>query len=152
VSNSAPLILEEGDAREIGYVTDLKRLLQAIDETMPRDSVLYLEGTSIAPDVATFLESRSAKDQREVTPNTLWPKPKVFHVPLAGDNLAQLRNLADNHADPEVADHLVVYRRDDVLLWAHDAGYGYVRVARNLRESIVNALRNALGDRIRNTG
>src|SRR5689334_12962288 len=104
---------------------------------MPKDSVLYLEGTSIAPDVATFLESRPAKDQREVTPNTLWPKPKVFHVPLAGDNVAQLRHLAENHADPEVADHLVVYRGDDVLLWAHDAGYGYVRVARNLRESIV---------------
>ncbi|HEX9198148.1 MAG TPA: hypothetical protein VF865_01205, partial [Acidobacteriaceae bacterium] len=80
---------------------------------------------------------------------TLWPKPKVFHIPLTGDNLADFRNLAENHAEPEVADHLVVYRGNDVLLWAHDAGYGYVYVARDLSKSIVEAVRDALGDAIR---
>jgi len=63
--------------------------------------------------------------------------------------LAEFRNLAENHAEPEVADHLVVYRGEEVLLWALDAGYGYVRVARDLSESIVEALRDALGDAIR---
>ena len=151
MNNGAPLILEDADAREIGYVTDFYKLLRAIDETMPKDAVLYLEGTSIAPDVASFLESRPAPDQREITANTLWPKPKTFHIPLTGDNVAQLRNLAEKHAEPEVADHLVVYRGEVVLLWAHDAGDGYVRISRDLSESIVKALREALGDRIRNT-
>ena len=82
--------------------------------------------------------------------NTLWPKPKVFHIPLTGDTLGQFRDLADKHAAAEVADHLGVYRDEDVLLWAHDAGYGYVYVARDLSESIVEALRDALGDAIRN--
>ena len=148
----APLDLWEGEDLEIGYVTDFYKLLQAIDEAMPKDAVLYLEGTSIAPDVASFLESRSAQDQREITANTLWPKPKVFHIPLTRDNLADLRNLAEQHAAAEVADHLVVYRGEDVLLWAHDAGYGYVRVARNLRESIVESLRDSLGGAIRKRG
>ncbi len=151
MNKGAPLILKEADAREIGYVTDFYKLLRAIDEAMPKDAVLYLEGTSIAPDVASFLESRPALERHEITANTLWPKPKVFHIPLTGDNLAQLRNLAENHAAAEVADHLVVYRGEVVLLWAHDAGYGYMRVARDLSESIVKALRDALGDRIRNT-
>ncbi len=151
MNDRAPLILKDADALEIGYVTDLYRLLRAIDEAMPKDAVLYLEASAIAPDVASFLESRPAQDRREIKANTLWPKPKVFHIPLTGDNLAQLRNLAEKHAEPEVADHLVVYRGEDVLLWAHDAGYGYVNVASDLSESIVEVLRDALGDAIRNT-
>ena len=149
MNDGAPLILKEADAREIGYVTDLYKLLRAIDEAMPKDAVLYLEGTDFAPDVVTFLESRPAQDRREIKAHTLWPKPKVFRLPLTGDNLVEFRNLAENHAEPEVGDHLVVYRGEEVLLWAHDAGYGYVRVARDLSESIVAALRDALGDAIR---
>jgi hypothetical protein len=151
VSDGAPLILSDADALEIGYVTDLYELLRAIDEAMPKDAVLYVEATAIAPDVASFLETRSARDRRQITPNTLWPKPKVFHMPLTGENLAEFRDLAERHAEPEVADHLVVYRGEDVLLWAHDAGDGYVDIARDLSESIVEAFRDALGDAIRNT-
>jgi hypothetical protein len=43
VNDRAPLILKDADALEIGYVTDLYRLLRAIDEAMPKDAVLYLE-------------------------------------------------------------------------------------------------------------
>ena len=150
MSDRAPLILSEADALEIGYVTDLYKLLRAIDEAMPKDAVLYVEATAIANDVASFLETRAAQDWHEITANTLWPRPKVFHIPLAGDNLAELRDLAEKHAEPEVADHLVVYRGEDVLLWAHDAGDGYVDVSRDLSESIVEAFRDALGDAIRN--
>jgi hypothetical protein len=70
-------------------------------------------------------------------------------MPLTGANLAEFRTLAERHAAPEVGDHLVVHRGADVLLWAHDAGYGYVRVARDLSESIVE--RHVLGDAIKNT-
>ena len=148
MNDGAPLILDENDAVTIGYVTDFGRLLRAIDEAMPKNAVLYLEGRP-DPDVASFLESRPAQDPRQISANTLWPKPKVFHLPLAGDNLAELRKLAAQHAPPEVADHLVVYHNEAVYLWAHDAGYGYVDVARYLSESIIESLRNALGDAIK---
>jgi hypothetical protein len=124
--------------------------LHAGEKVGGTSAVLHTGGLQFASEKAV-LESRPAQDRREITANTLWPKPKIFHIPLTGDNLAQLRHLAEKHAEPEVADHLVVYRREDVLLWAHDAGYGYVRVARDLSESIVEALRDALGDAIRNT-
>ena len=148
MNDGAPLILDENDAVTIGYVTDFHKLLRAIDEAMPKDAVLYLEGTP-DPDVASFLASRPAQDPRQISANTLWPKPKVFHLPLAGDNLAELRKLAAQHAPPEVADHLVVYHNEAVYLWAHDAGNGYVDVARYLHESILESLRNALGNAIK---
>jgi hypothetical protein len=149
VSDGAPLLLTEDDAVTIGYVTDFHQLLRAIDEVMPKDAVLYVEGTSVAPEVVSFLESRPAQNPCAIKANTLWPKPKVFHIPLTGDNLAEFRKLADKHAAPEVADHLVVYRGESVLLWAHDAGYGSVDIARTWSESIVEPLRKALGNAVR---
>jgi hypothetical protein len=133
----------------IGYVTDLYALLRAVDETMPRDTILYLEGTSFAPEIRDFLSSRRAPLSREIALGTISPRPETFHLPLAGTNLADLRALAERHAEPEVTDHLAVYRGDDLLLSAHDAGDGDVQVARALPEQTVERLRLALGEALR---
>ena len=143
------LALSEDDALVAGYVTDFDELLRAIDEVMPKDAVLYVEGTSIAPDVAAFLDERKAGDPQAIEPGTIWPKPAVFHLPLGGTNLVELREIAESHAEPEVADHLVVYRGRQVLLWAHDAGAGYVELSRALPAGVVRSFQDSLGDALR---
>ena len=144
-----PLTLGEADAVRVGYVSDFYALLRAIDEAMPREAVLCLEGTTVAPDVASFLESRQATHRKRVAPNTLWPEPRFFHLALTGTDLSELRALAEQHAEPEIAQHLVVYRDHEVLMWAHDAGMDYVWVSRQLPGSVVEAFRESLGDALR---
>lgn len=144
-----PLSLSDDDALVVGYVKDFYELLRAIDEVMPKDAVLYLEGTSIVPEVAAFLDTRQPVDRPRIEPNTLWPKPRFYHLPLAGTNLSDLRALAERYAEPEVADHLVVYRDLDVLLWAHDAGDGYVALSRSLPDETIERFRDSLGGALR---
>jgi len=151
-ADRTPLRLHDEDAVDIGYVTDLYELLLAIDEVLPKDAILYLEGTSIVPAVSEFLQASEADETPEVEPNTTWPRPRVFHLPLTGTNLAELRSLADRHAEPEIANHLVVYRGDDVLLWAHDAGNGHVQLSRSLSSEVVERFRAALGTTLRERG
>jgi hypothetical protein len=150
-AGGAPLQLHDEDTVDVGYVSDFYELLRAVDEVLPKDAILYLEGTSIAPAVSDFVTAREAGENPEVEPNTIWPKPRVFHLPLGGTNLKELRSLADQHAEPEVADHLVVYRGSDVLLWAHDAGNGHVQLSRRLprqtRGRFTEALCASLRDR-----
>jgi hypothetical protein len=140
-----PLTLARADELPIGYVSDLYVLLRAIDQVMPRDAVLCIEGASLALDVASFLEARQPPHPPTIAANTLGPKNEFFHLPLTGNNLSGLRVLAERHAEPEIADHLVVYRDRDVLLWAHDVGSGYVSMSRQLSEATVEAFRQALG-------
>lgn len=144
-----PLRLSDDDALVVGYVKDFYALLRAIDEVMPKGAVLCLEGTSIVDEVAAFLDARQPVDRPAIEANTLWPKPRFFHLPLSGTNLAELRALSEHHAEPEVADHLVVYRDADVLVWAHDAGAGYVTVSRFLPEETVERFRSSLGGALR---
>ena len=124
--DGAWLRFAEGDYDVLGYVDDFHALLRAIDVAMPKDASLRVEGGPgvIAPDVETFLRSRPSADPRPIAHNTIWPAPLTFDVSLAGATMAGLRDLAERHAEPEVCDHLVVYRGDELLLWAHDAGDG----------------------------
>jgi hypothetical protein len=118
--------------------------LRAIDEAMPRDATLYLEGTSIAPEVKDFLGLHEAPATQRVAPGTLYPAPEAYHLPLEHPNLAELRSIAERHAEPEVADHLAVYRGDALLLTAYDAGAGDVYVTRVIPANNLLALRRAL--------
>jgi hypothetical protein len=143
------LRFRDGESVALGYVTDLYVLLRAIDETMPKDGTLYIEGTSIAAEIKSFLSSRAAPEPRTVAPGTLWREPETFHLPLQGTNLTELRALAEHHAEPEVADHLAVYRGDELLLTAHDAGDGEVYISRALPTRTVQELLGRLGDALR---
>src|SRR5437588_769919 len=57
----------------LGYVSDLYALLRAIDETMPKDATLYVEGSSIARAVREFLGARPAASHRELERGTRNP-------------------------------------------------------------------------------
>lgn len=140
-----PLVLAEDDEVIVGYVSDLYALLRAIDEVMPGEAVLCIEGTSVAPEIVSFLESRQARHPRAIAPNTVGPNNHFFHLPLTGTNLSDLRLLAERHPKPEIADHLVVYRDRQILLWAGDAGSGHVSVSRHLPQATFDAFRQTLG-------
>ena len=147
-----PLRLDPADSITLGYGTDFHVLLRAIGEAMPEDAVLCLEGTDIGPVVTRFVEVRQPAEVPETEPNTIWPKPRFLHLPIAGTNLPELLAVSEGGEEYEVADHFVVYRGDQVLLWAHDAGDGYVRVWKSLDAATVERLRSALGDSLRPEG
>jgi hypothetical protein len=56
------LRLEAADLTEVGRVRDLYALLKAIDIAMPKEATLYVEGTSIGPEVR--VSSRDLGRQR----------------------------------------------------------------------------------------
>jgi hypothetical protein len=139
-----PVHLRDEDALDLGFALDFHILLRAIDEAMPKDAILYLEGDETAPAVEEFLKAHEVSGRREISPNVRG-KVVAYHLPLAHGNLAELRLLAENCASPEVAFHLAVYRGDEILLWAHDAGDGSLEVASSLPDETLERLRAALG-------
>ncbi len=52
---------------------------------------------------------------------TIWPKPKVFHLPATAENLGQLAELAEKVVTPQVVVHLHAHINGRVLLEWHDA-------------------------------
>src|SRR4051812_28291233 len=115
-----PLDLRSEDALDLGRALDFHILLRAIDRAMPADATLALEGETAAPAIRRFLLAHGSSDPRELVQNAEGTVV-VFHLPLADGNLGELRILAEDCVSHEVASHLMVYRGNEVLLWAHDA-------------------------------
>jgi hypothetical protein len=88
---------------------------------LPAATTLFVEGTSVAPEVDAFL--RTAAEPGDYLParQTLWPRPKQYRLRCDGPTLAALADLSERHADPELLDHLSVYSGSTVLLEFPDA-------------------------------
>jgi hypothetical protein len=134
------------DAEELGRVRDLDTVLEVIQEGLP-DSVLYLEGSRrhMAPELVEFLEANPAPHPMQVAKGTIWPKSAKFHLATSRENLDRLREIDGRHADPEICDHLVVYRDGSVLLTAYDAGDGEVYVSKRLSADVIDRMRRIVG-------
>lgn len=141
------LRFEEGESLLLGRVSDLYELLRAIDEVLPEDTILYLENTSFAPAVRRFLDALPPEPTvlAQIASGTLYPEPETLHLPLRGSNLTKLRELAEHLAEPEICDHLAVYRNDALLLTAHDAGDGEVEVGPHLPDETRRRFERSLG-------
>ena len=137
--------LETKRVVDLGPVRDLYALLEAIDRAMADGDVLYVEGTNIGPEIRAFLEANAAEEARPIARGTLLPRPTSYHLSLSGPTLGELRELAQGRAEPEICDHLVVYRGDEVILSAYDAGSGHVYVSVDLPAETVEGLRRGLG-------
>jgi hypothetical protein len=135
--------LRVSQAVEIGYVSDLTKLFDALTG-LPEGSTIYLEGTSFAPEVTAWLESASVPTGTLVTRGTIWPKPTAYDIPATPQNLSTLARLSERHAEPEMCDHLVVFRGDQVLVSAYDAGYDTVFAQRDLPADVIERLRQAV--------
>lgn len=143
-TEAARLVLTEDSHFDAGRVRDLVAILTALGE-LPRPATVFVEGTSCSAETTAFLRSHETSPGRDDLSGTLWPKAAQFHVPLTDTVVTGLISLAERSAEPEVCDHLVVYRGPEVLLAAYDAGSSDVWISRSLPSQVTDRVKVALG-------
>jgi hypothetical protein len=146
---------EDLDLRLGAYDGDLDHLLDGVRAACLDGALLELDGSAI--ELHDFIESRSEGDRDLLERNRRARKshrhfgPILFGgrklaLPIEGDNVEQLRSLAANFADPEIAICLSVRARDGTLLLeAPDIGDDEIWVnSKRVSAEQADALRRAL--------
>jgi hypothetical protein len=105
---------------ELSGKTDFPSLFNVLPELLPDGCILYFEGGSPDGDLLDFLRAHSVPEHAHVAYGTIWPRPKVFHVPAVSEAFQRLAELTRSCASPELAVHFHVYRDQTVLLEWHD--------------------------------
>ncbi len=105
---------------ELSGETNFPSLFAALPILLPAGCVLYLEGGYPEDGLLKFLQTHEAQDTVKIASGTVWPKPKVFHLPATSSVLDRLTKLTQSCAEPEVAAHFHVYCGQAVLLEWHD--------------------------------
>lgn len=112
---------------------------------LPPGSMLYLEGGYPDSELLAFLESHAVPGQVHIALGTIWPRPRVFHLPAEPSTLDGLCRLMDHHAEPELAIHFHVYRGEQILLEWHDAFSQPLLLHGDMPEERVRQLAEAFG-------
>ncbi len=125
---------------ELDGKTDFPSLLRALVGFLPEGSILYFEGGLPAGRLLEFIESHRIDEQSHVEVGTLWPRPRIYHVPATPKNLTELADLMEGFAEPELAVHFHVYCDAKIILGWHDAFTQPMLLAGSLEEEKVKAL------------
>ncbi len=115
---------------------------------VPAGTILYIENTGFWADVAQYLGGHAvAQPERKIERGTILPRPKYFHVPITAAVMSGLAEIAERHAEPEVADHMVAYHEPGILLEWYDAGVDPIFASKDIAESSVAAFCTKIGAR-----
>jgi hypothetical protein len=106
---------------EVEGPKDFVELFNALSVWMPTDAILYFEGGSPDEEIEDFMTNNSIPEVSHLAMGTIWPRPKVFHLPATDQILQGLSIIMEHHVEPELAVHFHVYHKDEVLLEWHDA-------------------------------
>jgi hypothetical protein len=129
-------------------VEGLKRpvpFFEHLPELLPLDSILYVEGTSIIPEVATFYSSHRARNAVAVVRDTIAPVPDIYHFSFSSDVSTGLRQFAERCPVAEMFDHIKGYRGETLLFTFHDAFDGWLRISDHIPQETVARFCQALG-------
>ncbi len=120
-------------------------LLTALQGWLPDDSVLYFEGGEPDKQLSEFLAAYSIQERAHIAMGTIWPRPKVFHVPASEEILMALAEIMEHHSEQELATHFHVYFDNKVLLEWYDAFSGCMQVSGLFSENQISSFANQLG-------
>ncbi len=93
--------------------------IHVLPELLEQGSVLYLEGGEHPKQLKAFLEANKIDPHTKVQMGTVWPRPTTYHLPTDAAFLRELARITDKCANPEVCDHLSVYKDGVVLVQAY---------------------------------
>ena len=130
---------------EVDGPTTFTELFCALQHLLPQNAVLYFEGGLLDAEILDFMATSAIPEQTHVAMGTIWPRPRVFHVPATASTLTTLAAIMEHHAEPELAVHFHVYQADTVLLEWHDAFAQPMLISGSIPEEQVRAFAEMIG-------
>ncbi len=96
-------------------------------------------------EIEEYLEARKPAQITKVEMGTIWPRPRIFHLPITTENLEGLAQLVEKHAELEIAVHLLVYRDNKVLIEWYDAFSDPFYISKEISEDKIKIFSERLG-------
>ena len=123
---------------------DAEVFFGALPKCLPDASTIVFEGTSFSDEVKGTL-SRHAEAGPFPQRQTLWPRSNLYRCKFSAALCFEMRELSKRHAEPELCDHLSVFRGEEEILAFHDFGANNIYVSGAISEEAVSAFATALG-------
>ncbi len=100
-------------------------------------AILAISGSSLDNNVKDYLDQIKVSPANDTRCEPHFLGPDGYHLQLTVESLDGLAQLSEHHAEPEIADHMIVYRDSNVLLEWYDAGSNPIWICREIEKERV---------------
>ncbi len=111
----------------------------------PDATTLFLEGTAITDDVKKCYEKHLESGDYLPRSQTIFPKSNIFRCTFSSGLMEEMALLAEHHAEPELLDHLSLYKGNNSLLEWHNAFANIILLPYSILEETVSNFSKELG-------
>jgi len=151
ISSDAPLVkqyLDESHCWQVSGVRAAEDFFLAVSLLVPDATHMFLEG-SPDPDIAALLADAADDAVEYAAPvGTMWSWPQKnrrFSVQASPELFARLSSASLNHAEPEICDHVHVYRGQEPLVQWFDAFSNPLLISPSVTRERVEQFASAAG-------
>ncbi len=135
----SPRRLDHATCWYVSGVRSGSAFFRAIPTLIQDATHVFLEG-SPAPDVVALVQPHVDETEYGAPEGTIWSWPqrnRRLSLRVSPKLFALLAEVAPHHAEPEICDHLHVYREDEPLLHWFDAFDDPIQVSKSIpRETV----------------
>jgi hypothetical protein len=126
---------------------DSTTFLRALASTFPEATTAYFEGSSIDEDIVRIFEQHAETGPYLPEAQTLWSTGTItrFRCRLTPSLCEALASASEQHAEPELFDHVFLYAERQALLEWPDAFANCMWIAPSVAEPRVKAFATMLG-------
>ena len=144
---TCPTFLEESQCWKVSGVRTARKVFDAVSHLVPDATHLFLEG-SPDPDIVTLLAEGADAVDYAAPFGTIWSWPQKSHrfsVRASSDLFVRLSVAASHHAEPEICDHLHLYRGQHALVQWFDAFSDPILISKAVSRERVERFALAVG-------
>jgi hypothetical protein len=145
---TSPAILKESQCWKVSGVRTAEEFFRAVPLLVPDVTHVFLEG-SPDPDIEALLAEGADDAANYAAPvGTIWSWPRRNHrfsVRASSELFVRLSEAASHHAEPEICDHLHLYRGQEALLQWFDAFSDPLLVSKAVARERVERFASAVG-------
>lgn len=124
---------------------DSTEFFRVLPKYFPDATTFYAEGTSISEDIVECYKSHLEEGSYLPGRQTIMPKSEKYRCKFSKEFIEKLVSLSEHHAEPELLDHLSLYKNDEPLLEWHDAFANIILVPKSVEEDIVGRFASHFG-------
>jgi len=140
-------MLDESQCWRVSGVRTAKNFFRALSILVPDATHMFLEG-SPDPDIETVLTDAADEADYAAPVGTIWSWPaknRRFSVRASPELFARLSEASSNHAEPEICDHVHLYRDQEALVQWFDAFLEPLLVSKSVARERVQQFASAIG-------
>ncbi len=123
---------------------DFALLFRNLPGLIEGGATLAISGSSLGHDVKDYLDKLKVTPSNSIRCEPHFFGPEAYHIPITVKNLNGLADVSERHAEPEVADHMIVYRDTTVLLEWYDAGSNPIWITKDVAKERIDNFGRAI--------